>query len=293
MASEVLRILNRGWGGTLQDQGRHGWRRFGVPPSGVMDDHASALANRLLDNAPGATVVELLLQGARFEVLCDTWVVITGAEVEANLPLWRPVRVEAGDRIELRQNRSGRWTYLAVEGGFGGPEFFGSRSAYVRGEMGVALADGDVLAKQGSKPFELPAGIAGRTIPSLEHRDYHHPPALKVWPAPQTDLFDGKQRERFFETVWTVTPQSDRVGYRLAGAPIEFPPGQLLSEPVRVGTIQVPENGMPIVTMRDGPTVGGYPKLGMLDPSDVSWLAQCRPGQQVRFQPAHETRSEL
>lgn len=289
MANEVLRVADRGLGGTLQDQGRCGWRRFGVPPSGVMDDHASFWANRLLDNSPGATVIELLLQGAKFEALRDIWVAVSGAEVETNLPLWRPVRVKAGDRIELKQNRSGRWTYLAVEGGLGGPKFFGSRSAYVRGEIGSALADGDVLIKQGGKPFELPPGIAGRTIPSLERRDYDHPPALKVWVAPQADIFGGKQRERFFETLWTVTPESDRVGYRLAGAPLEFPSGQLLSEPVRVGTIQVPENGMPIVTMRDGPTVGGYPKLGILDPSDVSWLAQCRPGQQVRFRPAHET----
>ena len=289
MANEVLRVVDRGLGGTLQDQGRRGWRKYGVPPSGVMDDHAASWANRLLDNSAGATVVELLLQGAKFEALRNTWVAISGAEVDANVPFWRPVPVKAGERIELRQNHSGRWTYLAVEGGFGGPEFFGSRSAYVRGAMGSALADGDVLVKQGGKPFQLPDGIAGRTIPSLERRDYNHPPALKVWPAPQSELFGRRHSEHFFETTWTVTPESDRVGYRLAGTPIEFPPDRLLSEPVRVGTIQVPENGMPIVTMRDGPTVGGYPKLGMLDPSDVSWLAQCRPGQQVRFQPARET----
>ena len=289
MPSEVLRVTDRGLGGTLQDRGRFGWRKYGVPSSGVMDDHAASWANRLLDNPANATMAELLLQGAKFAMLRDAWVAITGADVNANVPLWRPVRLKAGDRIELGQNRTGRWTYLAVVGGFDGAEFLGSRSAYVRGNIGYALGDGDVLLKQEGKPFSLPAGIAGRTIPSLERRDYDHPPALKVWPAPQMDLFGEKQRERFFGALWIVSPQSDRVGYRLAGTPIESPPGQLLSEPVRVGTIQVPENGMPIVTMRDGPTVGGYPKLGVLDPSDISWLAQCRPGQQVRFQPVHET----
>ena len=289
MTSEVLRVLDPGLGAALQDRGRSGWRKFGVPSSGVMDDHAAAWANRLLENPAEAAVIELLLQGAKFEVLRNTWVAISGAEVQASVPLWRAVRVKAGDRIELRQNRSGRWTYLAVEGGFGGRECFGSRSVYVRGHIGAALTAGDVLGKQGSKPFELPAGIAGRTIPSFERRDYDRPPALKVWPAPQTDLFDRKQRECFFGALWTVTPQSDRVGYRLSGACLESPPGQLLSEPVRVGTIQVPENGLPIVTMRDGPTVGGYPKLAVLDSRDVSWLAQCRPGQHVRFQPANET----
>lgn len=260
-----------------------------MPSSGAMDDHAAGWANRLLDNPAGAAVVELLLQGAKLEALCEAWMVISGAEVEANVPLWRPFRVQPGDRIELKRNCSGRWSYLAVEGGLGGFEFFGSRSVCVRGGIGSALANGDVLSKLGGKPFELPAGVAGRTIPSLERRDYNRPPRLKVWPAPQTDCFDREQRERFFATLWTVTPESDRVGYRLGGVPIGAPPGQLLSEPVRVGTVQVPENGLPIVTMRDGPTVGGYPKLGVLDSADVSWLAQCRPGQQIRFQPAHET----
>src|SRR5689334_9822829 len=183
MANEVLRVLDRGLGAALQDQGRLGWRRFGVPISGAMDAHAAAWANRLLDNPSAAAVVELLLQGAKLQALCNTWISIAGAEVESNLPLWRPVRVEAGARIELRQNRSGRWIYLAVEGGFDGQELFGSRSAYVRGGISSALHEGDVLSRKGSRHFSLPAGIAGRTIPSLERRDYNHPPVLKVWPA--------------------------------------------------------------------------------------------------------------
>ncbi len=289
MASEVLRVLDRGMGGTLQDQGRFGWRKFGVPTSGAMDDHALSWANRLLDNRPEVAVVELLLQGAKFEVLHDTWLAITGAEVEASVPLWRALRVKMGDKIQLRQIRSGVWSYLAVESGFAGPEFFGSRSVYVRGGIGSALADGDILGKAGNRNFELPPGVAGRTIPPLERRDYGRPPPLKVWLAPQSELFGGKQRERFFASSWTVTPQSDRVGYRLTGDAIESPVKPLFSEPVRVGTIQVPASGTPIITMRDGPTVGGYPKLGVLDPSDVSRLAQCRPGQQIQFQPVHET----
>ena len=91
-------------------------------------------------------------------------------------------------------------------------------------------------------------------------------------------------RQLFFGEPWTVTSQSDRVGYRLSGTPLTSKLPQLISEPMRTGTIQVPENGQPIVMMRDGPTVGGYPKLGLLDAADVAWLAQCRPGQQVRFQ---------
>jgi allophanate hydrolase subunit 2 len=102
-------------------------------------------------------------------------------------------------------------------------------------------------------------------------------------------LFNPPDREKFFKQAWKVTTQSDRVGYRLAGKALAPRTDQRLSEPVRVGVIQVPESGQPIITMRDGPTVGGYPKLGVVDAADLSWLAQCRPGQQVRFRQADET----
>lgn len=118
--------------------------------------------------------------------------------------------------------------------------------------------------------------------PWSEIRDYSAPPVFRVWPGPQRAMFS----DELFAREWTVTPQSNRVGYRLSGEPLAFEKRELLSEPVRVGTIQVPENGLPIVTMRDGPTVGGYPKLGMVDPADLSWLTQCRPGGKIRFVPA-------
>jgi allophanate hydrolase subunit 2 len=107
-----------------------------------------------------------------------------------------------------------------------------------------------------------------------------------VWPGPQYALFSAADQTRLFEQSWRVSSRSDRVGYRLEGKPFEARLPQMVSEPVRMGTIQVPESGQPIVTMRDGPTVGGYPKLGLVDADDLSWLTQCRPGQEVRFRPA-------
>jgi allophanate hydrolase subunit 2 len=166
----------------------------------------------------------------------------------------------------------------------------GSASVCVRGGLGANLKAGETLSRVGGKPFGLLPGVAGRIIPPQERREYKHPPPLRVWSGPQSNLFSRGDWERFFNESWTISPESDRAGYRLAGAPLASKPGQILSEPVRVGTIQVPENGLPIVTMRDGPTVGGYPKIGMVDPRDLDWLAQCAPGQRVRFQPiADET----
>ncbi|HEU0010683.1 MAG TPA: biotin-dependent carboxyltransferase family protein [Verrucomicrobiae bacterium] len=293
MNLEAFEILDPGFGATFQDHGRPGWRRFGVPSGGAMDDQAANWANRLLDNAPGSPVIELLLQGAKLRARRELWLAITGADATAGVPRWRAVRVQPGAVIEFPRSLCGVWTYLAVEGGFVAPRWFGSASVCVRAGIGTALRAGDVVQAAGHKPFALPPGVAARVAPATEQRDYRQPPALRMWPAPQAGLFSRADRERFFTQPWKLSSQSDRVGYRLQGAPLESRLPQLLSEPVRVGTVQVPESGLPIVTLRDGPTVGGYPKLGVLDPADVSWLVQCQPGQSVRFRPADEAGFEL
>ena len=249
-----------------------------------MDDHAAFWANRLLENPTGAAVLELQFQGASLTLLEDAWVAITGADLGCNVPLWRAVHCSEGDVIEFAQNRAGLWSYLAIEGGFDAESIFGSRSAYRRGNIGRRLAESDVLARTTQHSFQLPPGVSGRMVPWSEHRDYRKPPPLRVRPGPQWDSFSTSDRERFFATDWRVTSQSDRVGYRFAGPALQAKPSEIVSEPVRVGSVQVPENGQPIVTMRDGPTVGGYPKIGWIDGRDLSWLSQCRPGQKVRFQ---------
>ncbi len=283
MSVEVLKVVRTGLGASLQDVGRPGFARFGVPPGGVMDDHAADWANRLLDNPANAPVLELLLQGAQLEVLRTSWLVITGADAGCNRPLWRMVHAQAGEQIVFPASRKGLWTYVAVEGGFDAPRYFGSASVYPRGRIGSALANGNVLSRVGESRLTLPRGVAGRALATDERHDYAHPPALRVWPGPQWDYFGQADRAVFFQQAWTVSPQSDRVGYRLEGTRLAPAKQQIPSEPVLVGSIQVPPLGQPIVTMRDGPTVGGYPKIGLVEPEDLSWLTQCRPGTRVRF----------
>lgn len=249
-----------------------------------MDNHAAGWANRLLENAPEVPVLELLLQGAQLKVLNTTWLAITGGDTHCNLPLWRVVRAHAGEQIVFPASRKGLWTYLAVEGGFEAPRWLGSASIYPRGRIGRALAAGDVLCRvSGATQFALPKRVAGRLAATDERHDYANPPVLRIWPGPQWELFSSADRSVFFQQAWTVSPQSDRVGYRLEGTRLNPAQKQILSEPVLVGSVQVPPVGQPIVTMRDGPTVGGYPKIGLIEPEDLSWLTQCRPGTQVRF----------
>lgn len=286
MPTPVLQVLAPGLGGSIQDRGRHGWRSFGVPAGGVMDEHAATWANRLLDNSMDAPVLELPLQGARFLALREVWLAVTGADACSSVPTWRAVPLRSGATLDFPRSQSGIWVYVAVEGGFFSPRFLGSASANPRAGLGSPLRVQDVLSLQEHQAFSLPAGVSGRVAPMREQRNYDAPPPLRVWPGPQANRFSADDQRRFYHETWRVLAQSDRVGYRLTGTPFASRPAQILSEPVRVGTIQVPENGQPIVTMRDGPTVGGYPKLGLVDPEDLSWLAQCRPGQEVRFQPA-------
>lgn len=279
----ALKILRLGIAATVQDLGRVGWRRFGVPASGAMDPHAAAWANRLCGNPDGAPVLELLLQGAAFEVQVERRFAVTGAEAGAAIPAWSARLMRPGDRLEFPRNARGLWSYVAVAGGFAVDRVLGSASAYPRGGIGRALAVGDFLdAAEAGQP--APRGDAW--VAWSERRDYADPPLLRVWPGPQWDWFDPAERRCFLDAEWEVSSRSDRVGYRLEGARLNPPEAEMRSEPILVGSVQVPRNGQPIVTMRDGPTVGGYPKIGIIDPADLSWLAQCRPGLRFRLRPA-------
>jgi biotin-dependent carboxylase-like uncharacterized protein len=284
MTTEVCEVEAVGTRISMQDGGRAGWARYGIPPGGAMDDHAATWANRLLGNAATAPVLELLGRGARLKFLRDTWIAVTGATAS-----WRAVQMHAAERLSFEESLGGLWTCVAVEGGWDAPQWLGSASVNVRGNLGRLVSSRDVLSKAGGNVFRLPPGVSSRTVPWTEQRDYGNPPPLRVWPAPQWDLFSAAQRDQFFAGEWTVSPQSDRSGYRLFGPAIKHEIGELLSEPVIVGTIQVPPDGQPIVTMRDGPTVGGYAKLGVVHPSDLSWLSQIQPGQRVRFRPCDST----
>ena len=318
----VLRILDPGLGVSLQDTGRQGFRRFGVPTSGTMDPVTAAWANRLLDNRPDAPVLELCLQGQRLEALRDGWIAVCGGSHPRGQAAYRAFRVRAGESLDFGPGDSGVWTYLAVPGGFWAEAFLESRSTNPRAGIGHTLRPGDLLLRNPAGDWHPPAGVAARGVsPDQWFTDRDTGP-LRVWPGPQWRQFDAESQRRLFETEWRVTSQCDRVGYRLqsdrdaqsrtsrptppsigqssrppAGPPHASPGpkspgglawtgGSLISEPVLPGSIQVPADGQPIVTLHDGPTLGGYPKIAWIDPRDLPRLVQRRSGQPVRFTPA-------
>jgi len=275
-------MLSVGLGATVQDFGRPGWRRFGVPPSGAMDREAAFWANNLVNNEADLPVIELLLQGASILVMSDTWLAITGSSSCSTHPTWEASLVKAGTVVAFSRACPGVWTYLAVPGGFETVRWLGSASVFPRGRLGDPLKIGDMLTARGK--LSMSSQIVARTVSEQQRPNYGNQAPLPFWPGPQWDDFSVEDRRRFTESVWVVSARSDRVGYRLDGPTLSSSPGQIISEPVLVGSVQVPPNGQPIVTMRDGPTVGGYPKVALLESAAISRLAQSQPGTKVSFQ---------
>lgn len=297
-----FKVLNPGPATTVQDQGRLGYRKFGVPVSGVLDPFAAMVANRLVGNAENAALLEFTFSGPVLEVLEEAEIAVTGAEMAIMMDKtavagWRTQRVAAGSVIAIGQARAGCRGYLAVSGGFAVPMVMGSRSCYpgarLGGFHGRRLASCDVLsAGAAARPTGLWA-LSPERIPQYGSRI-----TLRAIPGPQCDYFE-EGLARFFAAEFTVTPQADRMGYRLQGPrilPREGTPGSIISEPSLPGSVQVPEDGQPIVLLVEQ-TVGGYSKIATVISSDIGTIAQATPGTRIRFErvdlaTAHKIKAE-
>ena len=182
------------------------------------------------------------------------------------------------------RHESGVYAYLAAPGGWAAPEYLGSAAVSARSGLGRGLSAGEVISGRTDPTLCGPERVARAGQPAV------HPPTTEacVWPGPQWSEFSAAARSAFFATEWRVSARSDRMGVRLDGASIEVPEGTMLSEPVLVGSVQITGGGQPVVTMRDGPTVGGYPKIGWLDEEACCRVAQVPPGGTVRFEPLNQ-----
>ena len=276
-----LRVVSAGMFTTVQDLGRAGQRAAGVPSGGAADAFAARIANLLVGNAESEAVLELTMIGPEIEFLSDGLIALGGAEF-AGCAAWQPVRVTAGQRIKFGAAVSGCRGFLAIAGGLDVPPELGSRSTYARarigGWAGRALQAGD----------ELPVDAKSRAVAARWRLDrrilpkYGPAPTLRVLVGAQVEEFDGA----WCDQEWKVTPQSDRMGMRLAGTALKRTGSQeLLSSAVAPGTVQVPPDGQPIVLLADAQTIGGYPQLANVISVDLPLLAQVRPGDVVRFEP--------
>lgn len=286
-AFPVLEVLDPGLYSTVQDRGRARYRSLGVPLSGAMDPLALQVVNLITGNAPNAPALECTAPGPILRVLGETTLVIGGADLSATLDrtsidLWSPLAVRRGQTIQFGAPRRGMWAYVAVAGGLDIAPAMGSASTYVPGTLGGVegrrLIAGDVLGRRegASRSRALRHEIA--TLPVDHVR-------VRVIAGPQEEFFTEVGRTTFVDKAYHVSVHSNRAGIRLEGPPITHRDrADILSDGLLPGAVQIPAGGQPIVIGPDGPTTGGYPKIGVLASTDQRLLAQSRPGTAVRFE---------
>jgi antagonist of KipI len=270
---------------TVQDRGRQGWRHLGVSRAGALDPDAAALANRLLGNDPDAAVLELTLHGPTLKLAEPARIAIVGAAVAATsngqpVPVRRPLTVPAGE-LKLGGIREGVRAWLAVAGGFDLPAILGSRSTDLRGgfggKQGRALRAGDLLPLGGSPAADTAASQNAAWWIGADDHDcgIGHPIRYVSSGHPAAAALA--------ERAWSVGADANRQGLRLRGEPLPDLPHHNVSEPVAVGSIQLPADGLPIILLADAQTVGGYARLGYVIAADLPRLAQAGPGAALAF----------
>jgi 5-oxoprolinase (ATP-hydrolysing) subunit C len=284
-----LRILSAGPACTLQDAGRMGLLRYGVTPAGTMDWIARREANALAGNDPDAAVIEIGPGGIALRA--DGSDVRLGLSAAGFLPrigeMAMPARIAMtlrdGETLTIRPGPSHVWACLAVSGGFDVAPVLGSLSTHLRSAMGPlggrALQTGDTLpVSTAAEAARLPPMVPAARDPAPSDL------LIRVIPGPQNDHFTEDALATFLSADFTLSPQSDRMGYRLTGPRIAHRAGHdIVSDGIAMGSVQVPGDGQPIVLMADRQPTGGYPKIATVIRADLPRLAQSRPGGSLRF----------
>jgi biotin-dependent carboxylase-like uncharacterized protein len=273
-----LTVLTSGPLATVQDRGRPGQASLGIPTSGACDRTAYELANRLVGNREGAAAIEVTFGGFAFHADTDLVVAITGAPC-SGVPLNAPTHVKAGTVVRLGPPRSGLRTYVAVRGGIDVPAVLGSRSTDLLSGLGPA----PLAANQ-----TVPVGCSLVPMPGVDLAPVADPAGggvvLRVTPGPRRDWFSDDGWRALVTQTYRVSSESNRVGVRLDGEPLERSrTGELASEGMTRGAIQIPPSGTPVIFLADHPVTGGYPVIAYVTTPDQNLSAQLCPGQPVRL----------
>jgi biotin-dependent carboxylase-like uncharacterized protein len=283
----MIHITDPGPQTTVQDLGRIGQLRYGIPPSGPIDTRAFVAANRLVGNADGAAGLECTLVGPRFTVEGACAIAVTGAAAPVTVngaaaEPWTTLALSPGDAVRVGAARAGVRVYIAFSGGLDVPPVLGSRATYLRGRLGGvegrSLKRDDVLRLLPAA-MPSPRRLAPSEIPPLEAE-----PEIRVVLGPQADRFTAEGIAAFLGGTYEMLPQSDRMGARLAGPRIAHAHGHdIISDGIALGSIQVPGDGQPIVLLVDRQSTGGYTKIATVGSFDIGRIGQAKPGQRVRF----------
>ncbi|MDT0345413.1 5-oxoprolinase subunit C family protein [Streptomyces litchfieldiae] len=290
MTDRAFAVIRAGALTTVQDLGRAGQAHLGVPRSGALDLPAHRLANRLVGNDPAAATLETTLTGCAVRPRRAATVAVTGAPchvaVDGRPVAWgAAVRVPAGAVLDVGPARRGVRGYLAFGGGVAVEPVLGSRATDLLSGLGPApLTDGAVLPLGDPVAPPAPADAVPQPAPPEEL-------VLRVRLGPRDDWFDRTAPRTLARATYRVATASNRIGLRTEGPPLErVRQGELPSEGLVLGAVQVPPDGRPLVFLADHPTTGGYPVIGVVPEPDLAAAAQARPGTPVRFVPVRAAR---
>ncbi|MDH5793091.1 MAG: 5-oxoprolinase subunit PxpB [Candidatus Bathyarchaeota archaeon] len=299
---KVFQVLKPGFFTTVQDLGRYGYLRYGVPISGAMDTFSLVAANLLVANNPDDACLEITLIGPELQALTKTQIAITGGAASPKIngqhvPMWQTLEVQEGAVVSLGKVESGCRAYLSIRGGVDTPPVLGSRSTYVRGGFGGIngrqLKTEDIIGG-----FDVSLLKVGYSMPEELVPQFTGQFKARVMLGPQADMFTERGITTFLSSQYKVTLEADRMGYRLEGPIIEHKAkADIISDALLPGAVQIPKNGKPIMIMRDAQTAGGYPKIAVIITPDVSTLGQAKTNDIIEFskitiQQAHEKISE-
>jgi biotin-dependent carboxylase-like uncharacterized protein len=286
---KLFRVIKRGLFTTIQDFGRYGFQRYGVPVSGAIDPHAFLAANLLVGNNPNDAALEITLSGPELLLLNAAEIAVTGANLSPTLngePVdsWQTIRVRKGDTLSFGLSKEGCRAYLAVSRGIDVPVVLGSRSTYVRGRFGGfsgrQLKEGDVIESfEPKEQLESRLSLHQERIPH-----YRREVEVHVVLGPQVSCFTERGVDVFLVNPYTITSDSDRMGLRLEGLEVEVKgPAYMVSDATPPGSVQVPSGGKPIILLQDAQTTGGYPKIAVVGTPGIARLGQLRPHSKIRF----------
>jgi len=294
----MIKIINPGIYVSVQDKGRNGYFEMAMPPSGAMDEYSFIAANLLVGNEENAACLEVTYLGPTIEFQEDYTIAITGGEMPPKIngeriPMWQSVQVKTGDILSFDFITKGARTYIAISGGIDVPVVMGARSTYtsigIGGYKGRPLKEGDVLESRIGNHDHVHKELPSSYIPNFK-TDYE----INVVLGMCSYRFTEDSIKDFFECEWKVTPEADRVGYRLKGIQLQFKereqpfgagsnPSNIVDSGYPIGSIQIPNGTEPIVLLRDGVTCGGFVTLGTVVSSDLNTMGQIKTGETIKF----------
>ncbi|MDX8362893.1 biotin-dependent carboxyltransferase family protein [Cytobacillus sp. IB215316] len=297
MGKPIFFVKKKGLFTTYQDLGRYGYQKYGVPVSGAMDQLALKVGNLLVGNSIREAGIEITMLGPLLIAENKCLIAITGAHLGAKIngkpaPLWKAFLLNKGDELSFSGPQKGMRAYITVAGGFDVRTVMGSKSTYEKADIGQAIDDGDIIKCNNSYEEHTKSKLhqngnvirnhwlATHTVPT-----YGKHIVARIISSPHREQFTSTSLKTFAQTTYTVK-QADRMGYRLTSpSPIEHNIGaDIISEPIPVGTIQIPASGQPIILMSDRQTIGGYTTIGTVITADIPKIGQLPSGGTIRFQ---------